>query len=200
MNFRENTWDKAIYTLVYEQNEYRVNNFTGKTVVDVGAHIGSFSLLAAHGGASVVYSYEPNKSNYEMLLKNAQGTVIHPWYLGVHESSGLHLQSMPCSMPENTGGCPTVLTNDEGVRSICMDDIIDMLGRIDILKLDCEGAEYPALFGCKQLEKITAIVGEYHGHPERTIQELKAHLNDHGFSVGIEPTVDGLGHFFAVRI
>lgn len=200
MIFRPGTWDQAIFDCVYTNNEYRVNNFLGKTIVDVGAHIGSFSLLAAHRGASVVYAYEPNKHNFEILTQNALGTVVRPWNKGVHAASGLHLQSMQCSMPENTGGCPTVLDSDGDIETVCMNDIIDQLGHIDILKLDCEGAEYPALLHCTKLDRLSAIVGEYHGHVEHTIDELKHYLNSHGFSVGLEPTEGGLGHFFAIRL
>ena len=44
-------------------------------------------------------------------------------------------------------------------------DLIDMLGHIDLLKLDVEGAEYDALAACShdQLSRVDRIVMETHG-------------------------------------
>jgi predicted O-methyltransferase YrrM len=57
---------------VYVQNQYDVSkeNVAGKTVVDVGANIGDFSMLCAVLGAKKVYAFEPDEKYFE-ILKNA---------------------------------------------------------------------------------------------------------------------------------
>jgi len=197
--FRENTWDSEIWRQVYDLNEYRVNRFGGKVVVDIGAHIGSFSRLANDNGASAVYAFEPDPENYEVLCKNVEGTIISTYNMAVHAASGMLVKSVPSTMPENTGGCNMKLSHD-GAQTISMDDIIDIAGYVHIMKMDCEGGEYPGLLKCTKLHRVDSIVGEYHGHPTETIEDLKNHLNGNGFSVGIEPTENGLGHFLAVRL
>jgi len=46
----------------------------GMTFVDIGAHYGYFTLLAFHvlKGNGMIYSFEPTKSTYEVLIKNTQ--------------------------------------------------------------------------------------------------------------------------------
>ena len=198
---RSGTWDEDIWNLVYGMNEYRVNRFAGKIVVDVGAHIGSFSRLAADNGATSVYAFEPNPESYRLLVENVQGTQIKPYNMAIHCNSGLLVKSIPSLEETNTGGSNCVLSPDgTGTPTISMDDIIDLAGYVHILKLDCEGGEYPGLLKCTKLNRVDAIVGEYHGHATETIDGLKDYLQANGFSVGLEPTVDPLGHFFAVRL
>lgn len=199
ITFRQNTWDSEIWRAVYELNEYRVNRFSGKVVVDIGAHIGSFSRLANDNGASAVYAFEPDPENYEVLCKNVEGTIISAYNLAVYSVSGMCVKSDSSYIPANTGGCNMILSHN-GARTISMDDIIDLAGYIHILKMDCEGGEYPGLLKCTKLDRVDSIVGEYHRHLTGTIEDLKNHLNENGFSVGTEPTENGLGHFLAVRL
>ena len=57
--------------------------------------------------------------------------------------------------------------------------------KIDILKLDCEGSEYPILYTCTQIQSIKNIVGEYH--------LLKNISND--VDASYPPDGDGLNSF-----
>ncbi|HUS57466.1 MAG TPA: FkbM family methyltransferase, partial [Planctomycetota bacterium] len=64
--------------------------------------------------------------------------------------------------------------------------------RCDLLKLDCEGAEYDALLGAPRalLERIGRIVMEYHPMPNaaQTADALAAHLRAAGFGVAVSPS------------
>ena len=51
-------------------SEFGLNNFTG-LVIDAGAHVGLFSLIAANF-ANTVIAIEPNKKNYNLLRRNVQ--------------------------------------------------------------------------------------------------------------------------------
>jgi hypothetical protein len=85
-----------------------------------------------------------------------------------------------------------------------------------LLKIDCEGAEFPILLTSSRLDCIDRIVGEYHelraelprhvrvpGCEQFTVEILVEHLESFGFAVALEPQATGtfgaLGLFFADR-
>jgi len=94
MKIRAGTWDEDIYQSVFSENEYMIENFAGATVVDIGAHVGCFSVLAHNGGARSVYAFEPNEDNFKLLKQNSQGTSITAHKYAVRESSGSFCKSV----------------------------------------------------------------------------------------------------------
>src|SRR5262249_20772696 len=112
-------------------------------------------------------------------------------------------------------------TDGPFVETVPFDDVIDAIAdrgrrRINLLKIDCEGAEFPLLLTSKRLASIDRIVGEYHelraelprhvrlpGCEQFTADILVAHLEACGFAVTLEPqamaTFGALGLFFAER-
>jgi hypothetical protein len=68
---REGTWDRLIFEEVIA-GEYGNLDFAGKTVVDIGAHIGAFSVLAALRGARRVLAFEASAENHALLVSNCE--------------------------------------------------------------------------------------------------------------------------------
>ena len=65
------TNDQYYLDRVFYSNIYRVNEIkSGGVVIDIGAHAGYFALNSVIRGASKVYCFEPNRSNFETLLDN----------------------------------------------------------------------------------------------------------------------------------
>jgi FkbM family methyltransferase len=73
---RVNTYDRQALHEVWAQKEYEDEHFTigpNDVVVDIGAHIGTFSVWAAKQATSGrVYAFEPNQENYRLLEENKQ--------------------------------------------------------------------------------------------------------------------------------
>jgi hypothetical protein len=76
---------------------------------------------------------------------------------------------------------------------------------IDLLKLDCEGAEWPILYTARSLDRVRAIVGEYHTLPGEvearlglarpcTPDALRAFLAEAGFAEVEVGAPDGVHH------
>jgi len=92
------------------------------------------------------------------------------------------------------------------VRALSMADAFEMLGieSCDLLKLDCEGAEYAILFDTPQpvLERVQRIVMEYHDNiVQHTHHDLARFLNDRGFRVETfpNPVHSYLGYLRAIQ-
>lgn len=74
-------WDAATVNEVHGSNIYekKYSLSEGDVVVDVGAHIGSFTLKAAHqvGSRGRVVGVEPYSQNYELLTRNVALNSYH---------------------------------------------------------------------------------------------------------------------------
>ena len=65
--------DKAIINEVFFEDTYRVSEIPEKsTVLDIGAHIGTFAIRCAHERRCIVYAYEPSSRNFRLLVKNIE--------------------------------------------------------------------------------------------------------------------------------
>ena len=168
----------------------------GWLVLDVGAGIGDFCLQAAYGNPnSTIYAYEPFHESYQLLYKNIKLNGfenIQPvnaalWRdegtLKLDTSSGEPLQIMSLDS-----------SNEKDIHGIVEVEAISMAGvfdqhqieSLDIVKLDCEGAEYEILMNtsAEVFNKIDRIIMEYHDIDEEYHhQKLASFLEGMGFEV-----------------
>lgn len=163
----------------------------GSVVVDIGANIGSFSLYAAKQGARKIYSYEPNEQAHTILVRNvnqnAYSSVIEAnraAVLGeIVSSAVIPKQASPYNQISTKD---VVSEDDEEVPSVTLETIVNdhAVAVIDLLKLDCEGAEYGILYKAPAaiIEKIREIRMEYHSGEEE-VGKLISYLQTHGFRV-----------------
>lgn len=146
----------------------------GDTFVDIGAHIGYYSLKAAPvvGPGGRVIAVEPNPATVRRLRDNirasrADGVVsVQPVACSDTETS-LELFAAP---EHNTGETSLSRRNaSQGgqvvasyrVRARPLDDILKEsgIGRVDVVKIDVEGAEYLVLKGAREtLERYHPLV------------------------------------------
>jgi len=134
----------------------------GEVVVDVGAHIGRYTLIAAKHASRVV-SVEPDPSNFAMLISNVKlnhfGNVT-PLQLAVSNNPGRRLFFLAGRGDTGTSSLESgwSWTLDAGVKRReveveceTLDRLVVSLGleRIDWLKIDVEGHEIAVLEGAK---------------------------------------------------
>lgn len=143
----------------------------GDVVLDIGANEGMFSILMAKMFPRVrVISLEPVPRTFYQMIRNIglNGvTNIEPDNVGVGKEKGIMLMNVH---NEYSGGSSLVDTydplNHSQVSAIIssIDEIWDKyrLDRVKLMKVDIEGGEYDALYGCKSLGKVDNFVGEFH--------------------------------------
>src|SRR2546430_5533791 len=152
-------------------------------VVDVGAHIGSFAYAVVLRGGKHVWSIEPDRTNCAFAAEHLRPYVDQGYVQLLHAAvwrsdrnddelrfDGYH--AFPQSWPGmegivNTGGGSVVCGLGEPVAKIAFDDVVDLATnrgerRVRLLKLDCEGAEWPIVLTSRRLHLIDEIVGEFH--------------------------------------
>jgi FkbM family methyltransferase len=226
-SIRPGTNDDLIYANVVSRNEYRVpEDLSGAVVIDIGMHVGAFSHLALTRGAAELHGFEPEASNYSCAVRNLApfGARAHLHNRAIWRSD---IAAQPLHFWRSTDGANagggTVIWNTDGplVDAVPFDEVVDSVSgnrgrRIGLLKIDCEGAEFPILLTSSRLGCIDRIVGEYHelraelprhvrvpGCEQFTVEVLAAHLEQAGFAVTLEQqataTFGALGLFFAER-
>jgi FkbM family methyltransferase len=132
--------------------------------IDIGANIGYFSLLAAPlvGGQGTVMAFEPNPDNCFLLGQSIRAngyTNIHVQPYAVTERA--ETLGLFAPFPVSNGQIISLLEANgqkENVShiigSVALDDLIGDVERVDIIKMDIEGAEPQALRGMHRLLQI----------------------------------------------
>lgn len=136
----------------------------GMTVVDVGANVGWYTLLAAERGCRV-FSFEPDPASFGFLLSSIElnrFSDVTPIRKCVTDSIGverLYLAS------ENLGGHSIVSrVGDDSidVASTRLDVELGGVDHIGVLKIDAEGAEPEVLLGAGDLlPRAESVVMEW---------------------------------------
>jgi FkbM family methyltransferase len=147
---------------------------TGMTFVDIGAHVGLFTVPSAKwvGETGRVVAFEPHPDNYAMLLENisnnaAAGNVEakQSAVSDTSESVRLHMSTF------NTGDHQLFHTgrrNTIEVQCTTLDDYFETGTKVDVIKMDVQGAEAAAFRGMRRvLEENHAIQVVWELSPEQ---------------------------------
>jgi len=86
---------------------------------------------------------------------------------------------------------------------VTIEQIMEQQGwtTLDLLKLDCEGAEVDILFNCSEdvLLKTHRVIGEFHAGPDVFLNGIGARLQNLGFTVTAELNPAAHATFLAVN-
>ena len=208
IKIRVKSTDLMALTNVWMINEYDVNSFKinqNDIVIDVGAHIGLFSLLVSQFcKTGKIFSFEPIRENFDLLVSNLELNHIEnifPFNVGVSKNSGklnLFLNNDQSAHSIFPNGSKSI-----AVDSISLQKIFDekKISACKLLKLDCEGAEYDIIdsLPVEYLDKIQNMVIEYHfadTKPE-LIKNLIIKIKNAGFKIQTMPHYDDMGFLIA---
>lgn len=168
---------------------FLVNNLkVGDFFIDVGAHIGYYSMLAASivGGKGKIIAFEPNTQNYQQLLEhisiNSFNSIIIAENSAVSDKPG----NVVFIKSKNDGGHSIVMGNaileeHTTTKAVCLDDYFPIIvnHNAGIIKIDTEGAEYLVLKGAESFlssarVKFLYCEHNYHGLKQQglTMQDV----------------------------
>lgn len=138
----------------------------GMTVLDIGAHCGYYTLLAAllAGNSGHIYAFEPNKR----MVKNATMSMLMNDYNQVHwHAVGLsdRAETMNLVVPESGGGSLTTRNDPayQRVETVSLSDFMPEL-KADVVKIDVDGWEpriLPCLYNLIDRSDRTVVFMEY---------------------------------------
>jgi FkbM family methyltransferase len=157
----------------------------GDRVVDVGANVGLYSLWAARKGATVT-AYEPGPDAFTHLDRNVLGksiTAIHAAVVGAEPDGGtirLYLdgeRSTRNTITARNIGNGAELANFVVTPALSLATVLR--GGCDLLKIDCEGAEFDIIANTAPDVLATArrVVLEFHsqfGSGDTLLAQLRA--------------------------
>ncbi len=204
--------DRHTFHRIFARDEYRLNAVAPGslgTVLDVGAHIGLFAVRVAPLAKRVI-SFEPVPANFETLQKNvAHYPHVTPVPKAVSSKRGtatIYVSDNPSAHSMHPAEADRRTAGTE-VETLSLADVFDefKIETCDLLKLDCEGAEYDILGAVPDAlwPKLRRIVMEFHpvaGGPEDwTGPALAKRLEARGFRVEFlpHPKHPVKGHLFA---
>lgn len=157
--------DFVVVSEVWRRNDYRVppKGLRG-TVVDVGANVGAFTVLAAKAGA-IVHAFEPHPGNrarlehHLALNKVAERVTVHPEAVAAKTGDTVW-------MTGDGGGAHVAADGHTDVETVALADILVDLGPVALLKHDAEGAEWDTFAPITAHllhEHVARIALEWHG-------------------------------------
>lgn len=127
----------------------------GFTILDIGAQSGCFSLVAKYYPNTVWHSFEPDPSNYSLLLDNLnlnQINNVNPHQVALSDKVGTATLKV-CNFHRglNTLGENLIrFSTENSINQIVETNTIDNLflnEKIDLIKMDTEGSEYDIIKG-----------------------------------------------------
>lgn len=208
---RTDTTDFMALVNIWLLEDYKIKKFeihSNDVIIDIGAHIGIFTIYASQFcNNGKIYSFEPVKENYDLLLNNIE----------LNRLEQVKLFNLAVS---NTNDDVTIYINDDksahsvfpsskssvNVKSITLQNIFEEnnISHCNFLKLDCEGAEYEILCNLptKYFKKIDKIVMECHFVDKKPelIDRLKQILAKQGFQVVTKAISNELVLLYAIKM
>jgi FkbM family methyltransferase len=195
---------------VYEKEETQLFKSIvqkGMTIVDVGANIGYYTLLAARlvGAEGKVYAFEPDPHNYALLCKSIAANGYKN-VVAVQKAVSSQTGTTQLFLDKhNLGGHSLAETNVNKntaitVETASLDDFLkEQGGKVDLVKMDIQGAEMQALMGMtstiRQNEDLMVLTEfwpaglRYAGSPPEAFLDRLKELGFELFQVGqqLEP-------------
>jgi len=162
------------------------------TVLDIGANAGFFSLFArARFPAARIHAYEPNPDLNGVLASNARAGSFTFFGESVGGTGG---RTRLLRHPETCVSNTVVPDAEGGITQVAFSRCMERLGgRADVVKMDCEGAEWDILEDIRSWGHVRFVAMEIHRRQSHAENECGSILEDMGFRL-LTPSLRGRHH------
>jgi FkbM family methyltransferase len=182
---------------------------TNPVVVDVGANAGYFcTLLLSKRPDSKVFAYEPIQHNVDLFRNNIKmnPAIQDSVQLNHRAVTGQPVEFIVLYKEADSENSVTASVFEDfeshnlksiSVKAISLEKIVEenRLDRIDFLKLDCEGSEYPILYDSPRslFDKVGTIFLEVHNldKEKRNFTAMNEFLTSLGYQTTYELATNG---------
>lgn len=203
--------DQVAFGTVFLQQDYRHPRLpmsTLRTIIDAGANIGCFSLWAARENPdAILYAIEPDPESYALYRRNLEAAKVRfhavNLALAAHPGRTVIYQSPDCAAANSF--FPEIASSSTRPLEVATTTLPALLTewkleKIDLLKIDIEGAEHEVLTACPDdvWARVRFLVMEYHRLPTKDPARLFSLLRDKGFQYDLRGLPDQ-GMVFAWR-
>ena len=218
MKFRGEITDLLVIKEIFKENVYQVDGKFGDSgiVLDLGAHIGIFSIFCVLNGAKKVYAFEPDKGNFAILKENIklngmQDKII-PINKAVYNKKGKG-KIMPYCRDSQLSSISGVkeqspIIKERGkvepieVDMVRLEDILvdNKIDEVDVVKFDVEYSEY-GIFKSTDVNlfrRFRYITMEFHSTDEENFGILTSTLSEN-FNTHIVGSYRRGGMIYATR-
>lgn len=208
-------WDptesRTVPTLLLNDGVYELTELlvlvtlaaSAQCFIDVGTNIGWYSLNLARAGCRTVHAFEPLPNAYAQLVSNIELNDLSDRVYAVQACAGDRRGKTALYRPEGIGSvaasrrptCPEEAQHMSTADVITLDGYVQerQLRRVDLIKVDVEGAELSVLQGAMRvlkrdrpallIELLPKWAAVYGYHPTDVIKLLTG-FDYQGFAVG----------------
>jgi FkbM family methyltransferase len=184
----------------YHLMSYLLTNHLKKDMVflDIGGHHGAFTSIIGYelkkrGLGGKIYTFEPDTRNIQFIEQNLAANQLNDGRVEIVKKAvsdqngrGRFITSSDNSCNWLEMGIETAeeLTSTEVVEMVSVDVFCKDFNRVDLLKIDIQGGEYPALMGARETllkfkPAISVEITEY----SKDSEIVKKYLTDLGYTL-----------------
>ncbi|MDP6538908.1 MAG: FkbM family methyltransferase [Planctomycetota bacterium] len=197
--YREHSADERVIAHSFENDVYlrhvpELVLHPAFSAVEIGAHIGAFALwVGVKAPRGSLHAVEASRESFSLLQRNIalnDLSNVHPHHLAIAGTTGT--VELFHNLDSGNWGHTITARVSESSESVSSQSLAEFcadagIERADLLKINCEGAEFEILLRASHgtLRKFDLVVALYHldlceGH---SVGELVGHLERAGFTV-----------------
>jgi FkbM family methyltransferase len=162
-----------------------------RTVLDVGAHVGAFAAWSScHAPQAKVISVEPEPRNFRDLEGNVARNGLSDRVTCMNVAVGSERGVMELRVPSyrESGSMFATSGATVEVKVVSLEELLETAnGTVDLLKLDCEGAEWSIVeeLPVEVWRAVDRMVLECHAQAGRSIDDMVGLLEGRGFTAHV---------------